>query len=137
VADSGRALVVGVTGIAGHNVARRLVESGWDVHGRSRPGAVSVPGVHPVAADVLDAAAVASAVTATRPTHVFYCTWQRQATEAENCRVNAAMLRNVLDPLVGGDVRHVVLVTGLKHYLGRQELPQAGTFGRVTGQLAR
>jgi nucleoside-diphosphate-sugar epimerase len=50
---------------------------------------------------------------------VFITTWSRQATEAENIRVNAAMVRNVLDALSPGkSVRHVALVTGLKHYLG-------------------
>ena len=45
--------------------------------------------------------------------------WLRQATEAENIRVNAGMVRNLLDAVRGsGSVRHVALVTGLKHYLG-------------------
>ena len=30
-------------------------------------------------------------------THLFFCTWSRQDTEAENIEVNGAMLRNVLD----------------------------------------
>jgi nucleoside-diphosphate-sugar epimerase len=104
--------------MAGNNVAARLIESGWDVHGLSRPGAPTVPGVRPVAADILDAEAARAAVRAVDPTHVFYRTWQRQPTEAENCTVNSAMLCNVLDPLVGGNAKHVALVTGLKHYLG-------------------
>lgn len=50
------------------------------------------------------------------PTHVFIAAWMRQATEAENIRVNGAM------------VRHVSLVTGLKHYLGPFEAyASAGT----------
>ena len=53
------------------------------------------------------------------PADVFITTWLRQATEAENIRVNAAMVRNLLDALSpAGSVRHVALVTGLKHYLG-------------------
>lgn len=41
------------------------------------------------------------------------------ATEAENIRVNAAMVRNLFDALrPAGSVRHAALVTGLKHYLG-------------------
>ncbi len=120
MADTARALVVGVTGIAGNNVARRLVEAGWqDVHGLSRSGAAPGPGIRPVAADILDAASTASLLQEIRPTHLFHCTWQRRPTEAENCLVNSAMLRNVLDPLVdAGSLRHVALVTGLKHYLG-------------------
>ena len=54
-----------------------------------------------------------------RPTHVFITTWQRQPTEAENIKVNSAMVRNLLDALLPlGSVQHVALVTGLKHYLG-------------------
>src|SRR4051812_36775704 len=50
---------------------------------------------------------------------VFITTWMRQPTEAENIRVNAAMVRNLLDAVrPAGSVRHVALVTGLKHYLG-------------------
>jgi nucleoside-diphosphate-sugar epimerase len=119
MADVGRALVVGATGIAGNNVARRLAEAGWEVHGLSRGGGEPVPGVRPVRADLLDAAGTAGALAGLRPTHLFFCTWQRQATEAENCRVNGAMLAHVLGPLTdGGSLRHAALVTGLKHYLG-------------------
>lgn len=117
--DSRRALVVGVSGIAGNNVAQLLAADGWEVTGVSRSGAAPVPGVRPLAVDVLDAEAVAAKLAELRPTHVFFCTWQRRATEAENCQVNAMMLRNVVDPLVtAGGVAHVALVTGLKHYLG-------------------
>ena len=43
----------------------------------------------------------------------------RQDTEADNIRVNALMVRNLLDALSPKkSVRHVALVTGLKHYLG-------------------
>jgi len=43
----------------------------------------------------------------------------RQDTEAENIRVNGALVRNLLDALAPKtSVRHVALVTGLKHYLG-------------------
>jgi hypothetical protein len=42
-----------------------------------------------------------------------------QPTDAENIRVNAGMVRNVLDAVSNAKaVRHVALVTGLKHYLG-------------------
>ncbi len=81
---------------------------------------VAQTGVTPIAADLLDPASLAKAALAgLAPTHVFLATWLRQATEAENIRVNAAMVRNLLDALrPAGSVRHVALVTGLKHYLG-------------------
>ena len=113
------ALVVGVTGIAGHNTAAELVAAGWRVVGLSRSGRESASGVDQVLADVLDREALAAALADHLITHVFFTTWSRQATEAENCRVNSAMLRNVLETVgPAASLQHVVLVTGLKHYLG-------------------
>jgi hypothetical protein len=63
-----------------------------------------------------------AALAQLRPTHVFLCTWKLEETEAENIRVNGAMILNVLDAVrPGGAVEHVALVTGLKHYLGPSE----------------
>jgi hypothetical protein len=50
---------------------------------------------------------------------VFITAWMRQDSEAENIRVNAALARKLLEALSNRNtVRHVALVTGLKHYLG-------------------
>jgi nucleoside-diphosphate-sugar epimerase len=52
----------------------------------------------------------------------------RRPTEAEMIRVNRAMVENVLDALrPKKSVRHVALVTGLKHYLGPFEAYGKGT----------
>jgi nucleoside-diphosphate-sugar epimerase len=76
-------------------------------------------GVIPIAADLLDPASLAQGLAGQKPAQVFITTWLRQPTEAENIRVNAAMVRNLLDALrPAGSVTHVALVTGLKHYLG-------------------
>jgi nucleoside-diphosphate-sugar epimerase len=116
---SGRALVVGVTGISGGNVAGRLLADGWEVLGLCRRPEELDPRVTALAADLEDADAVAAVVRGTAPTHVFFTTWSRRETEAENCDVNGRMLRNLLDAVSGEQsVRHVALVTGLKHYLG-------------------
>ena len=116
---SHRALVVGATGISGGNLVRRLRADGWEVLGLCRRAAGLDHGIRPLSVDLLDAEAVAAAVQGTAPTHVFYATWSRQATEAENCDVNGRMLQNLLDATAAeGSVRHVALVTGLKHYLG-------------------
>jgi nucleoside-diphosphate-sugar epimerase len=54
-----------------------------------------------------------------KPTHIFFSTWLRQPSEAENIRVNSTMVRNLLDAVrPSKSVQHVALVTGLKHYLG-------------------
>jgi nucleoside-diphosphate-sugar epimerase len=115
---AGTALVVGASGIVGSAIGDLLLAEGWTVHGLSRRPGVKA-GIRPVAADLQDKAATAAALTDVRPDAVFITTWLRQANEAENIRVNAAMVRNLLDGLrPSGSVRHVALVTGLKHYLG-------------------
>ena len=113
------ALVVGVTGIGGNHVARELLAGGWNVVGLSRRAPKDLPGVRHVAADLLDPAALSTALAGIAPTHVFITTWMRQETEQANIRVNAALVCNLLDALSPQkSVRHVALVTGLKHYLG-------------------
>jgi len=117
------ALVVGASGIGGRYTARELLAHGWTVYGLARTPPRDLPGLIPVAADLLDTAGLADALAASfgdhGPTHVFITTWMRQASEAENIRVNAAMVRNLLDALAPRkSLRHVALVTGLKHYLG-------------------
>jgi nucleoside-diphosphate-sugar epimerase len=114
-----KALIVGVSGIVGGNLADLLIsQKDSTVYGVARrPG--QREGVTPIAVDLQDAAAVDAALKDVRPTHVFLATWLRQPTEAENIRVNAGMVRNVLDALAKAKtVEHVGLVTGLKHYLG-------------------
>ena len=119
VQPRGRALVAGVTGISGGNLAQRLLADGWEVAGLCRRPQDFDERITPLVADLEDAEAVAAAVRGTRPTHVFYTTWSRRPTEAENCDVNGRMLQNLLDAAAGErSVRHVALVTGLKHYLG-------------------
>jgi nucleoside-diphosphate-sugar epimerase len=112
------ALVVGTSGIVGSATAHLLVEQEWSVLGLARhPTAQS--GVTPIAADLQDPVGLAEALAGHRPDAVFIATWSRRASEAENIRVNAAMVRNLLDALrPAGSVGHVALVTGLKHYLG-------------------
>lgn len=115
---AGTALVVGASGVVGGAATSLLLREGWTVHALARrPG--GAPGVRPVAVDLQDGAATATALADVRPDVVLITTWLRQATEAENIRVNAGMVRNLLDGLrPSGGVRHVALVTGLKHYLG-------------------
>ena len=121
------ALVVGASGIVGSATAQLLVEHGWAVNGLARRP-TDLAGVQPVAADLQDAAATAEALRNIDPDAVFITTWLRQDSEAENIRVNSAMVRNLLDglPKPKGP-RHVALVTGLKHYLGPFETYGKGT----------
>jgi nucleoside-diphosphate-sugar epimerase len=126
---SKHALVVGASGIIGAATVEVLVEAGWQVSGLARrPGAQAGAAVTPVAADLQDPASLAAALRGKTPSHVFFASWLRQSTEAENIRVNAGMVRNLLDALrPAGSVRHVALVTGLKHYLGPFEAYAKGS----------
>ena len=121
------ALVVGSSGIAGSAVSRELAGQQWHVSGLARRPRDET-GVQSISADLQDPSALAEAVKGLKPTHVYLTPWARQATEAENIRVNALMIRNVLDALrPAASVRHVALVTGLKHYLGPFEAYGKGT----------
>lgn len=112
------ALVVGASGIVGSATAALLVQEGWTVLGLARRPATQA-GVHPIIADLQDASATAAALADIDPAAVFVTTWLRQDSEAENIRVNSAMVRNLLAGLrKPSGPRHVALVTGLKHYLG-------------------
>lgn len=113
------ALIVGATGLSGSYTGRLLKEHGWTVVTLSRSAADLEFSDRHIAADLQDAASAATALTAAGDvTDVFFCTWSRQANEAENVRVNALMIRNLFDGLTAAPIRHAALVTGLKHYLG-------------------
>src|ERR1700745_3491568 len=107
-------LVAGATGIVGLNLANHLAQQeDWTVYGISRRPFVS-GGVRSITANLLDHSSVLAAIHKLEPTHVFITAWMRQPTEAENIRVNSAMVRNLLDALrPARSVRHVALVTGL------------------------
>jgi nucleoside-diphosphate-sugar epimerase len=124
--DAGRALVVGSTGIVGQAVAALLVREGWTTYGLSRSGGAA-EGVTPVVADLSDVEGLSAALADVRPDLVAITAWTRRDTEAENIAVNGAAVRNLLAALEpAGSVRHVALMTGLKHYLGPFEAYAVG-----------
>ena len=116
-ARPGTALVVGASGITGTALVEQLTRDGWDVLALSRR-ASSAPGVTGIAADLLSAESLSEALADAKPTHVFFAAWQKRDSEAENIEVNGGMVRDLLAALDHAPVRHVSLVTGLKHYLG-------------------
>ncbi len=113
------ALIVGASGISGNNLACELLSNGWTTYGITRSSNTELEGLKNIKADLMDPDSLAKALVDINPTHVFFTGWMRKDTEAENIRVNAAMVRNLLNALSPKkSVRHVALVTGLKHYLG-------------------
>ena len=114
-----KALVVGATGIAGRGVSQELLDADARVHGLSRHRDGVVEGVEHVGADLLDSAGLTKAVDGIKPSHVYLTAWSRRANEEENIKVNAGIVQAVLQAVVPArSVKHVALVTGLKHYLG-------------------
>ena len=113
------ALVVGASGIIGSHAARELIAEGWTVHGWPGSRAATWRGCARSPPTCSIRPASKRRWQRSTPTHVFLTSWMRNATEAENIRVNGAMVRNLLQALAPKrSVRHVALVTGLKHYLG-------------------
>jgi len=123
------ALLIGVSGIAGSNLAEELLAQGWTTYGLARNPDVGITGLIPLRADVLDVEQLQQVLTDVSPTHVFFTAWIRGKTEEENIAYNSALVRHVLKVLSPKkSIQHVALVTGLKHYLGPFEAyAQAGT----------
>ncbi|GAB2756888.1 SDR family oxidoreductase [Sinomonas soli] len=113
-----RALVVGATGIVGHTLSAQLAEQGWQVTGLSRSRALDIPGVVSVQADLQEPEQLRTALMGVQPELVAITAWTRMDSEEENIRVNGGAVRNLLGALDPGPVKHVALMTGLKHYLG-------------------
>jgi nucleoside-diphosphate-sugar epimerase len=115
-----RALVVGATGVSGSNLVQHLSDrGGWQVTGLSRGPSTAAGAAAHIAVDVLDAAAAHTRLAELAPTHLFFCAWTLGQSEDDNCARNGAMLSNTLDALrPAGSLRHVGIVTGMKHYLG-------------------
>lgn len=113
------ALIAGVSGIIGRHLAEHLIANDWAVTGISRHKHDLPKGVKHIAVDLTDDEATSVALKRVKPTDVFITTWLRQATEAENCRVNAGMVRNLLGAMDGNKIKHAALVTGAKHYMAR------------------
>ena len=45
----------------------------------------------------------------------------RQPTEAEDCRIDAGMVRNLLQAMDGKEIRYAALMTGAEHCMGTFE----------------
>jgi nucleoside-diphosphate-sugar epimerase len=114
-----RAVIAGATGLIGSNLAEHLVSKGWEVYGVARKPQSGVRGVRAIAADFLEPGSLRASLAGVDPTHVFFTTWVRRASEEDNIAANGALVRNLLATLDRStSLRHVALVTGLKHYLG-------------------
>lgn len=114
------ALVVGVTGIVGRNLAENLIENGWTVYGIARRPETAPAGVIGLKVDLNEPDQVRAAVASVPITHLFQTTWTPADTEEEAAEINARQLDTVIDAIysTGGRLAHGVLVTGVKYYVG-------------------
>ena len=121
------ALVVGASGITGSAVVDQLSAEGWHVLALARRSGPALPGVRWIQADLRSAADLNKVLASEMPERVFFTAWSRQNSEELNIEVNGGMVRDLLAALAHAPVRHVALVTGLKHYLGPFEAYGQGT----------
>ena len=73
-----RALIAGVTGLIGSNLAEHLISKNWEVYGIARKAKSGIRGVRPIAADLLELEALRTSLADVNPTHVFFTTWVRR-----------------------------------------------------------
>jgi len=124
------ALIAGVGGMCGGNMARMLHETGdWDVIGISRGKPDDAPYVRHIAADLLSAASTKQNLTGIGDvTHIFYTALLMGKNFDEENALNTTMMRNFLDAAIPQTPRlaHVHVLEGVKQYgyhLGEYRTP--------------
>ena len=121
-----KVLIAGASGLVGHAAIRHFAAlPGWDVVGVSRRTPADLPGAALLAVDLLDAQACRAAFSGLGGvTHLVYAALQETPglfpgwTDEENIERNAAMLRNLFEPLSSASpgLEHVSLLHGTKAY---------------------
>jgi len=117
------ALIVGVSGIVGHNLCEHLLlTKDWKVTGIARHKSPYLPdGADMIECDTLDGGQVSQRCTKEKlqdVTHVFFVAWLETGSFKEQEKNNLQMLRNIVEHVerVSSNLLHVYLQTGTKHY---------------------
>jgi nucleoside-diphosphate-sugar epimerase len=123
-----KVLIAGASGLIGVGAIESFLDAGWDVVGVSRrkPRLPSGRDLEFVSVDLRDEKAAREALSAlTNVTHVVYAAIYENPhdlvsgwSNAEQIKVNNAMLRNVIEPLVSrkSTLKHVSILQGTKAY---------------------
>lgn len=123
-----KALVAGASGLIGVAAIEAFLSAGWDVIGISRrkPNLPSGRDFDFLSVDLRDARAARQALASlANVTHVAYTAIHENAndlvsgwSDADQIKVNNAMLHNVIEPLVSGKstLKHVSILQGTKAY---------------------
>ncbi|KAF3794052.1 Iridoid synthase [Nymphaea thermarum] len=119
--DISVALILGVTGLVGKEIAAMLKRRGWKVYGVARrnlpsPDCIFIP------CDLLDRKETMDKLSQLQDvTHIFWVTWcsEFSADSQEGCAQNESMIANALDAVLGAakSPKHFSLQTGTAHYL--------------------
>ena len=121
-----KVLIAGASGLVGYAAAKHFASlPDWEVVGVSRRKPADIPAATLLSVDLLDSAACQQAFgTMTGVTHLVYAALQEQPglwagwLDPENMERNAAMLRNLFEPLAQASpgLEHVSLLHGTKAY---------------------
>lgn len=134
------ALVAGVRGLVGYNLAEHLVaRPDWRTIALIREGE-GPPGAQLVRGDLMDRDALMSATGFGDVTHLFFPAYRFDADSNVEYDVNIGMLRNMLDALhaAGAPLRHLVLYQGMKAYgatVGPYRTPARESDPRILAKL--
>ncbi|XLR06474.1 hypothetical protein S83_034412 [Arachis hypogaea] len=127
------AIIFGVTGLVGRELARRLLlepSSNWKVYGIARnivldESLPNYPSYHFISCNLLNPLETQKKLSCLHDvTHVFWVTWASQfpLETQESCEINKVMMSNALSSLFPNakNLKHVSLQTGTKHYISLQ-----------------
>jgi len=116
------AIILGVTGIVGREIARRLISKNkWKVYGvarRSESFPIQSPKYHFISCDLLNPQETEKKLSTVQDvTHMFWVTWRGQfpLDSRECCEQNKAMMSNALNTILADEskaLKHVSLQTG-------------------------
>ncbi|KAF9675469.1 hypothetical protein SADUNF_Sadunf09G0035500 [Salix dunnii] len=120
------AIIFGVTGLVGREIARRLISKNkWKVYGvarRSESFPILSPNYCFISCDLLNPHETEKKLSMVQDvTHMFWVTWTSEfpLDSRECCEQNEAMMSNALNVILAKSeaLKHVSLQTGMKHYI--------------------
>lgn len=120
------AVIFGVTGLVGKELASRLLSKGsWKVYGISRRADITFiqnSKYHFISCDLLQPSETRKKLSFLQDvTHIFWITWASQfpLDSTECCEQNKAMMSNALNAILprAKALKHFSLQTGVKHYI--------------------
>ena len=123
------AVIFGVTGLVGKELARRLIlKRNWKVYGIARsPESIPIknPNFHFISCNLLNPLETQQKLLFLQDvTHIFWITWASQfpLDSQECCEQNKDMMSNALNAILptAKALKHVSLQTGMKHYISLQ-----------------